>query len=241
MFCPKCKTEYRPGIEVCADCGSFLVEELPDDMLNEEQPEIPDLKELAGSLLEEATEEPGEELFREDMTEEEIARQVKRSLTSQGEELEYTSASFKAQDNMSSAILFLVLGIAGVLFALCCKLGMIKFSFFESMFTFSVVAMMFIAMIVYGIYAISKNKYYVANAEEEEKLLENIWKWQSENITDEILSEASSEAESDEEAELFRFDKVRDMTKEAFPTLSAAILEHTVDTFFSTKEREKDT
>ena len=165
MFCPKCKTEYRPGIEVCADCGSLLVEELPDDMLNEEQPEIPDLKELAGSLLEESSEESGEELFREDMTEEEIARQVKKSLTSQGEELEYTSASFKAQDNMSSAVLVLVLGIAGVLFALCCKLGMIKFSFFESMFTFSVVAMMFIAMIVYGIYAISKNKYYVAEGD----------------------------------------------------------------------------
>ncbi len=29
-FCPTCRSEYRPGIETCADCGTPLVEELPD-------------------------------------------------------------------------------------------------------------------------------------------------------------------------------------------------------------------
>ena len=40
MFCPKCRTEYRPGIAVCADCGSELVEELPEE--NEELEEYHD-------------------------------------------------------------------------------------------------------------------------------------------------------------------------------------------------------
>ena len=31
MWCPKCKTEYQPGILVCADCGSELVEEEPKE------------------------------------------------------------------------------------------------------------------------------------------------------------------------------------------------------------------
>ncbi len=28
-WCPKCKTEYREGFTVCADCGSELVKEQP--------------------------------------------------------------------------------------------------------------------------------------------------------------------------------------------------------------------
>ena len=29
-WCPKCKTEYRDGIEKCSDCGSVLVESLKE-------------------------------------------------------------------------------------------------------------------------------------------------------------------------------------------------------------------
>jgi hypothetical protein len=30
MFCPDCKTEYRPGFSACSDCGAKLVEKLPE-------------------------------------------------------------------------------------------------------------------------------------------------------------------------------------------------------------------
>jgi len=30
MFCPECKTEYRPGFTKCADCGTDLVARLPE-------------------------------------------------------------------------------------------------------------------------------------------------------------------------------------------------------------------
>lgn len=31
MFCPQCKSEYRPGFHQCADCGIALMAELPLD------------------------------------------------------------------------------------------------------------------------------------------------------------------------------------------------------------------
>jgi hypothetical protein len=31
MFCPKCKSEYKEGFYICADCGIELVEELPNE------------------------------------------------------------------------------------------------------------------------------------------------------------------------------------------------------------------
>lgn len=32
-FCPVCRSEYRSGVEVCADDGAKLVEKLPEDNL----------------------------------------------------------------------------------------------------------------------------------------------------------------------------------------------------------------
>jgi len=31
MFCPRCKSEYRPGFTTCADCGVELVDHLQED------------------------------------------------------------------------------------------------------------------------------------------------------------------------------------------------------------------
>ena len=31
MFCPHCRTEYRPGFERCSDCGHDLVDILPPE------------------------------------------------------------------------------------------------------------------------------------------------------------------------------------------------------------------
>ncbi len=45
MFCPKCRTEYREGFYVCADCNVDLVDELP----LEEKPEYIDYVEMMGT------------------------------------------------------------------------------------------------------------------------------------------------------------------------------------------------
>jgi hypothetical protein len=35
MYCPKCRTEYRPGFTICADCGLTLVAASPPESSKE--------------------------------------------------------------------------------------------------------------------------------------------------------------------------------------------------------------
>jgi hypothetical protein len=42
MFCPQCKTEYRPGFTVCADCNVDLVTELS----SEPEPDLVEFEEI---------------------------------------------------------------------------------------------------------------------------------------------------------------------------------------------------
>ena len=34
-YCPRCRAEYRPGFDVCSDCGVALVDQLPTDPITE--------------------------------------------------------------------------------------------------------------------------------------------------------------------------------------------------------------
>jgi hypothetical protein len=50
MFCPECRTEYREGFTVCADCGTTLVLELPPEPPTEVSSEGADFEEVLGFM-----------------------------------------------------------------------------------------------------------------------------------------------------------------------------------------------
>ena len=45
-YCPSCRTEYRPGFEICTDCGVDLVDELPPEVAAGEATSQPGLEAL---------------------------------------------------------------------------------------------------------------------------------------------------------------------------------------------------
>jgi hypothetical protein len=41
MFCPKCKSEWLEGVTICADCGTHLVEYLPEETQSDYDQSVP--------------------------------------------------------------------------------------------------------------------------------------------------------------------------------------------------------
>ncbi|MBO4668593.1 MAG: hypothetical protein J5648_01290 [Lachnospiraceae bacterium] len=145
------------------------------------------------------------------------------------EEVVYTSASFKAEDTRSSGYILLGFGIIGLVAVVLCALGVIKFSIHPM--SLAIMGIIFVGMAVYGVISLQKAATLAVNADAENKLIEDIKKWQKEHITDEVLSAAAEEGLSEEETALVRDDLIRNMTKEAFPNIPSALLEHLTDEF----------
>lgn len=145
------------------------------------------------------------------------------------EEVVYTSASFKAEDTRSSGYILLGFGIIGLVAVVLCALDVIKFSIHPM--SLAIMGIIFVGMAVYGVISLQKAATLAVNADAENKLIEDIKKWQKEHITEEILSAAAEEGLSEEETALVRDDLIRNMTKEAFPNIPSALLEHLTDEF----------
>ena len=61
-WCPKCKTEYREGFTVCADCGSELVKEQPvEERKTSRREAFPDLEVPETESVEDMAEDRTEE------------------------------------------------------------------------------------------------------------------------------------------------------------------------------------
>ena len=85
MYCPKCKTEYIPGITVCADCGTPLVEELTEEIAPRECFEEVELADCSMDEIDEVV---------KGMRLEEMSQAQNKNK----EDIVYTSASFKAKE-----------------------------------------------------------------------------------------------------------------------------------------------
>ena len=220
-WCPKCETEYREGILVCADCGSTLVESLSDSKENS-TPESPE------EIIQNMSEEEARIFFEE--TRKEAMERRRRLAEGPGV---YVESSKKAQDFKSGALSLLFVGGIGLIFIILILLGIIPLhmNLFSKYLILGVMGTLFILFVVMGFLSIKSYKKFEIKASEEDNLTKNLLTWCKDNLTKEVID---ADLEETEEELLYfgRTEKMKALISNKFMNLDAAFLDSFIDDIY---------
>lgn len=215
-WCPKCKNEYVEGMTHCADCGSELVEELPQEQ-----------------------EEVFPESFQSEsfpMEEETIPNDL-RKFSSKGV---YKDNTQKAAEFKDSGYTLLGVGSIGLLLLILMASGVLPFGFGGiSWITYSVLGAMFFIFIVVGWYSMRSARAYKKEALSENSLRAEIMSWCRGNLTAEEIDAAILEdileetlPESEEEKYFKRTEFIRNQIGQRFINIEEGFLDSLIDEFY---------
>lgn len=220
-WCPKCETEYREGITVCADCGSTLVEDLSSS------PQISETQSLE-EAFQNMSEEEAAAFFEE--TKKEAMERRKRLAESPGL---YVESSKKAQDFKSGGLSLLFVGGLGLIFVLLVLFDVIPLhmNLFSKYLIIGVMGAMFILFIVMGFLSVKSYKKFEIKASEEDNLTKNLTAWCKENLKQEIIDTDIEEA-SEELLYFQRTEKMKEIICNKFMNLDAAFLDSFIDDIY---------
>lgn len=238
-WCPKCKTEYREGFTVCADCGSELVAEEPGDSSDEKlqkksredtwEPEwdgeVPSDEESASSEDEEYADMDSEN-SSETTSEDDVRR---RRIGGNGL---YQDSSERASDNRSSAWMLLGLGAAGLVAVVLGAAGILPLSMGNPYLFYGVMGAIFILFVVAGIVSMKNAKIFEKKAESENSLRQTLLDWCGENLrAEDIDAEVCAAGVSDEIAYFRRSSYIKEKLNHQFVNLNQGFLDQFIDDY----------
>lgn len=221
-WCPKCRYEYRDGIEMCPDCKVALVDELP-----------PTDNELSGKGMDFSNEQ-----FLNMNTEnnsefgnftENSSSDIDKQVSDDDKIKVYQDKKTKAEDFKSSAYTLIIMGVLGLVALVLIELGIIPLHLAVpgKYITYTVMSVMFIIFIITGIGSFRSFKKYASEAKSEDELTESIISWAHENINKEyITGKAGALEETTDEIKYFKyFEILKNSITAQFGELDASYLE----------------
>lgn len=150
----------------------------------------------------------------------------------------YEDSAQKAEDNRSSGILLLAVGIVGTAVMLLCMTGVIPvyLNATTGYMVYGVMSALFILFIVMGAISMRSSKIFAKKAESENSLRSTIEKWCLENLSAEELDREafgdSAQEVPDEMKYFMRTDLVKRKIQAQFMNLDLQFLEHFTDSIY---------
>lgn len=234
-WCPKCKSEYREGFTVCADCGCALVEEDQIELTVKKEELERAAAAVRAFLIQENqrwSEENGNQKSNAEADSAEADQLRDASVvhrTSRGSSL-YQDSSQKADDNRSAGWMLLIVGTLGILLVILGITGILPLNLGNPYLFYGVMGAIFLLFLVAGGVSIKNAKIFAKKAESEHSLRSTMLEWCRETLdANEIDRQVGAEGTPEEILYFSRTAYIRERLNQQFLNLDQDFLDKFVD------------
>ena len=258
-WCPKCKTEYRDGFTVCADCGSKLVDESELKKAEKQQAikaamaqmmdeEVADEAVMAeeeaegASVRVELGQDVGSMMGNSEISAEEATKMQEAMAQLQAAQMarkmnngssRYEDSAERASDNRSSAWMLLIIGVIGIIVMILGVAGVLPLNMSRNFLFYGVMTVFFIIFIISGVVSMKNAKFFEKKAESENSLRDTLVEWCRQNLhAEEIDRQIGATQNTPVEMLYFRrFEFIKFRLNHQFVNLDQGFLDKFIDDY----------